>query len=77
MYLESKYNWTGLLVEPNVAGLGFKNRKATTVLNCLGIKKEPHFTYFNMESALEIDTENDVRAMGGIVKVINDQCFVN
>ena len=37
MYSESKYNWTGLLVEPAINGLRFKNRKATSVYNCLAI----------------------------------------
>ena len=72
LYFESKYNWTGLLVEPADSGLNFKNRKATTVLNCLAIKDRPHYVDFNLESALEIDTEKDVRTMGGIVMVKSD-----
>ena len=67
MYSESKYNWTGLLVEPAINGLRFKNRKATSVYNCLAMKEGPHYAEFDMNSALE-----SVRAMGGIVPVL---CF--
>ena len=71
MYFESKYNWTGLLVEPNINGLRFKNRKATSVYNCLSISitEEPHYAEFDMNSALQVES---VRAMGGIVPVL---CF--
>ena len=58
-------------MEPAVSGLTFKNRKATSVHNCLAIKERPHYVNFNMESAMEIDSEKDVRAMGGIVKVVH------
>ena len=65
LYFESKYNWTGLLVEPAINALRFKNRKATSVYNCLAIKTEPHYAQFDMTSAL-----NSVSAMGGIVQVV-------
>ena len=65
LYFESKYNWTGLLIEPTINGL----RKATSVYNCLAIKEEPHYAEFDMNSALQVES---VRAMGGIVPVL---CF--
>ena len=57
-------------MEPAVSGLSFKNRKATSVHNCLAIKERPHYVNFNMETAMEFDSEEDMKAMGGIVKVI-------
>ena len=69
MHFESKYNWTGLLIEPTINGLRFMNRKATSVYNCLAIKEEPHYAEFDMNSALQVES---VKAMGGIVPVL---CF--
>ena len=70
LYFESKYNWTGILVEPTMGDLRYKQRKASLVYNCLALERRPHYVQFEMNSVLEIDTESDLRAMGGIVKVI-------
>jgi len=50
--------------------LRYKQRKASLVYNCLALERRPHYVQFEMNSVLEIDTESDLRAMGGIVKVI-------
>ena len=50
--------------------LRYKQRKASLVYNCLALERRPHYVQFEMNSVLEIDTETDLRAMGGIVKVI-------
>jgi len=64
LYFETKYNWTGLLVEPAITALRFKNRKAVSVYHCLSVRPEAHYVEFDMSSAL-----TEVNAMAGIVKV--------
>ena len=58
-----------MLVEPHLSGIAFKNRKASSVYHCLAVEEKPHYVEFEMDSVLEIDPENNKRAMGGIVKV--------
>ena len=64
LLLESKYNWTGLLVEPYVNGLLFKKRKAKIVQTCLALEPNPH--YVELDSRIEL--KNNKSAMAGIVK---------
>ena len=61
---ESKHNWTGLLVEPNVNGLEFKRRKSKIAFTCLATETRPHYVHFDQST---IKLENDVESMGGIV----------
>ena len=68
LYLEARYNWTGLLVEP-MGELTSKNRKAAVVPYCLAIKERPHYVEFEMNSVLGINPQTGWRAMGGIVRV--------
>ena len=75
LYFEAKYNWTGLLVEPNMLELRYKNRKAAVVPTCLATQDRPHYAEFEMTSVLHIDRQkpfiliDDLKAMGGIVQV--------
>ena len=64
LLLESKYNWTGLLVEPYVNGLLFKKRKAKIVQTCLSLEPKPH--YVELDSKIELGNNNS--AMAGVVK---------
>ena len=63
MYFEVKHNWTGLLVEPTMGDLKYKNRRADLVFNCLAVREEVHYAEFDSV----VDPENSVRAMRGIV----------
>ena len=69
LYFELTQGWTGLLVEPIAAGLSFKNRRATVSSSCLATQPRPHYAHFNWNSTALLDSENDIRAMGGIVLV--------
>ena len=67
LYFELTQGWTGLLVEPIVSGLNFKNRRATVSTSCLATQPRPHYAHFNWNSTAVL--ENNGRAMAGIVKV--------
>ena len=65
LLLESKYNWTGLLIEPFVNGLLFKKRKSKIVLTCLALEPNPHYVELDSSTAT---LENGLEAMAGLVK---------
>ena len=65
LLLESKYNWTGLLVEPYVNGLLFKKRQAKILQTCLALEPNPH--YVELDSST-VQLENGNNAMAGVVK---------
>ena len=65
LLLESKYNWTGLLVEPFVNGLLFKKRKAKVVQTCLALEPRPHYAELDSSS---VTLESGKNAMAGVVK---------
>ena len=70
LLFESKYNWTGLLVEPiQMDILKSKNRKSTLVPFCLSTVARPQFVEFDIISAFEIDSTRNKSAMRGIVQV--------
>ena len=69
LYFELTQGWTGLLVEPLAAGLNFKNRRATVSSSCLATQPRPHYVHFDWNSTATLDSENNIRAMGGIVLV--------
>ena len=69
LYFELTQGWTGLLVEPLAAGLSFKNRRASVSSSCLATQPRPHYAHFNWHSTALLDSENNIRAMGGIVLV--------
>ena len=77
LLFESKYNWSGLLVEPiQIDVLKSKNRKSTLAPFCLATETRPHYVEFDIISAFEIDSGRNKRAMRGIVQVghIDIQC---
>ena len=50
LYLEAKYNWTGLLVEPNSGAfkkLVTRNRKAYSIHSCLSVTSHPDIVEFD------------------------------
>ena len=63
LYLEAKYNWTGLLVEPNSGAfnkLVTRNRKAHSVHSCLSVTAHPDIVEFDSADVFGgIDTELD------------------
>ena len=67
---------TGLLVEPLVTGLNFKARRATVSSSCLATQPRPHYAHFNWNSTALLDSETNVRAMGGIVLVQRGEVVV-
>ena len=69
LYFELSQGWTGLLVEPLVTGLNFKARRATVSPSCLATQPRPHYAHFDWNSTALLDSETNVRAMGGIVQV--------
>ena len=69
LYFELSQGWTGLLVEPLAAGLNFKARRATVSPSCLATQPRPHYAHFDWNSTALLDSETNVRAMGGIVLV--------
>ena len=72
LLFESKYNWSGLLVEPiQIDVLKSKNRKSWLAPFCLATEARPHFVEFDIISAFEIDSTRNKRAMRGIVQVGN------
>ena len=77
LYLEAKYNWTGLLVEPNSGAfkkLVTRNRKAFSVHSCLSVTPHPDIVEFDsadvfggINKELEnVDNKNLVRMRDSI-----------
>ena len=56
-------------MEPLAAGLSFKNRRATVSSSCLATQPRPHYVHFNTNTTAVLDSEHNIRAMGGIVLV--------
>ena len=69
LYFELSQGWTGLLVEPLPTALNFKNRRATVSSSCLATQSSPHYVHFNTNTTAVLDSEHNIRAMGGIVLV--------
>ena len=69
LYYELSHGWTGLLVEPLPTALSFKNRRAWQSPACLATQPRPHYVHFNTNSTAVLDSQNNIRAMGGIVLV--------
>ena len=67
LYFELERGWTGLLVEPQVTGLEYRNRRVSLASTCLATQPRPHYAHFNWNSTAVL--ENNGRAMAGIVKV--------
>lgn len=77
LYLEAKYNWTGLLVEPNSGAfkkLVTRNRRAYSVHSCLSVTSHPDIVEFDsadvfggINKELEnVDNKNLVRMRDSI-----------
>ena len=67
LYYELEHGWTGLLVEPHVTGITFKQRRATIAPPCLATETRPHYVNFDMKSSAVLDRQHHVTAMAGIV----------
>ena len=69
LYFELTQGWTGLLVEPLPTALNFKKRRAWVSSSCLATQPRPHYVHFNTNTTAVLDSENNIKAMGGIVLV--------
>ena len=81
LYLELKYNWTGLLVEPNpglVQGLIKKKRNASILPHCLSPTKAPVVVEFDAmaEYGGIINTLNGIKRMPGTVNSDNTSGYL-